>query len=282
MHNPETHRKILELHEQGTPKKRIAIDLGISRSTVQTIIRRYGSLQQFEAEDEQVNEVDVPLYREILTLWEQGTTRTDIETQTGASKYVVRMCIEQFRSLSQFERVLTSEGEITLTPKSVKIEGIVNSRRRYTDEELTEAVKKSRSLAETLRHLGVRAAGGNYATLKKRLEELDLDTTHFRGKGWLSGQKSTTVTKIPMNEILVKHSTYTHSNDLRKRLISEGYFPAQCACCNLTTWLDQPIPLEVDHINGDRRDNRLENLRLLCPNCHALTPTYRGKNISVD
>lgn len=77
-----------------------------------------------------------------------------------------------------------------------------------------------------------------------------------------------------MDDILVKDSTYTSTHMLRKRLIAEGYFEPRCSSCNLTEWLQQPIPLEVDHINGDRHDN----LRLLCANCHALTATYRGRN----
>jgi 5-methylcytosine-specific restriction endonuclease McrA len=84
---------------------------------------------------------------------------------------------------------------------------------------------------------------------------------------------------IPLEKILIENSTYVSSNDLRQRLIKEGIFEYRCMGCGLDTWLDQPIPLELDHINGSRSDQRLENLRLLCPNCHALTPTYRGKNM---
>lgn len=68
------------------------------------------------------------------------------------------------------------------------------------------------------------------------------------------------------------------SHHLKNRFLAEGIFQHQCVSCNLTEWLERPIPLEIDYINGDRRDNRLENLRLLCPNCHALTETYRGRN----
>jgi len=83
---------------------------------------------------------------------------------------------------------------------------------------------------------------------------------------------------IPLSEILVKDSIY-QSNKLRKRLIKAGLKSHQCETCGLVEWLGSPIPLELDHINGDKHDNRLPNLRIICPNCHALTDTYRGKNI---
>jgi Zn finger protein HypA/HybF involved in hydrogenase expression len=78
---------------------------------------------------------------------------------------------------------------------------------------------------------------------------------------------------------LIKDSVHGgSSSSLRIRLIKEKYFEHKCYCCNNTLWLDKPIPLELEHVNGDKFDNRIENLTLLCPNCHALTPTYRGKN----
>ena len=81
-----------------------------------------------------------------------------------------------------------------------------------------------------------------------------------------------------IDEILVENSTYFNSNRLRKRLIKEGIFERKCYCCGLKEWNGQPISLELEHKNGNNRDHRLSNLDLLCPNCHAQTKTYRGRN----
>jgi hypothetical protein len=158
------------------------------------------------------------------------------------------------------------------------IPAFIPKKRRSSDEELIEIVAASYSFAEVLRKLDVRPAGGNYAVLKQRIKELGLDTSHFTGKLWLKGKKNHTAQRRALEEILVKDSTYVSSNNLRERLLAEGIFQHCCVSCGLSQWLERPIPLEIDHINGDRRDNRLDNLRLLCPNCHALTDTYRGKN----
>lgn len=83
-----------------------------------------------------------------------------------------------------------------------------------------------------------------------------------------------------MDLILTKDSTY-QPYKLLKRLIKEGKKERKCECCGNTKWMDQEIPLELHHINGDRTDNRLENLQVLCPNCHAFTDNYRGKKNKV-
>ena len=149
----------------------------------------------------------------------------------------------------------------------------------YTEKELEDAVKQSFSLAGVCRILSIRPAGGNYATIKRKIKKLGIDTSHFTGQGWNVGERFKPITRTtPMNEILVENSTYTNTNCLRKRLVGEGYKPSKCESCGLTEWLGKPIKLELHHKNGNNSDNRLDNLLVLCPNCHAYTNTYRGKN----
>jgi len=148
--------------------------------------------------------------------------------------------------------------------------------RKYTEEQLTEAVRTSFSYRQVLQKLNVAAYGGNYTVLKKAINHFGLDTTHFRGQGWNKGQ--TFGPKRPIDDYLSnKHPLQSYK--LKNRLIEEEIFQPVCSNCGLDTWLGEQIPLELDHIDGNNKNNNLSNLRVLCPNCHALTPTYRGKNM---
>jgi len=139
----------------------------------------------------------------------------------------------------------------------------------YSDEEFILAVKESKSLAGVMKKIGIKPVGGNYHTVKKKILEFGLDTSHFSGKA-----------SIPKGTELKKFDELVSTDAIKKRLVKErGH---QCECCQKTMWLGGSIVLELDHVNGDRFNNTRENLQLLCPNCHALTPTYRGKNISQE
>lgn len=148
--------------------------------------------------------------------------------------------------------------------------------RRYTDEDFTTAWNNSVSIAECARKLGLRESGGNYLTLKSTAKRLGLNGDHMSGQGHNRGKALPP--RRTLEEILV-HGRVENTAMVKRRMLSEGYFERRCYGCGLEEWLGEPIPLELEHINGDRWDNRRKNLTLLCPNCHARTPTYRGRNI---
>lgn len=154
------------------------------------------------------------------------------------------------------------------------------SKYKYTDEQFIEAVKTSLSIAEVCRKLDIKAVGGNYATIHNKIDKLNLDISHFTGKAWNQGLRYRVINPAkPLEEILKENSPY-QSSKLNIRLIKEGLKEPKCECCGNTKWLGQPIKLELHHVNGNHNDNRLENLQMLCPNCHAYTDNYRGKNIT--
>lgn len=148
--------------------------------------------------------------------------------------------------------------------------------RKYSEEQLREAVRTSISYRQVLQKIGLAPKGGNYRTLHKAISVFNLDASHFTGKN-LSGRKLPSRRK-PIEEYLSNRAPI-QSNKLRKYLLLEEVFKPVCSSCNLDSWMGVSIPLELDHIDGDHTNNQLQNLRLLCPNCHALTPTYRGRNI---
>lgn len=150
-------------------------------------------------------------------------------------------------------------------------------KRSWTITHLKQAVAKSFSYRQVLAKLGLREAGGNYEQVKKYISELSLDISHFKGRGWNRGLHGVGIMRVPLEKILVKNSTF-QSYKLKKRLFLANLKKAACEICG---WAQRTIegylPLELDHINGDRHDNRIENLRILCPNCHSLTTTYRSR-----
>lgn len=148
-------------------------------------------------------------------------------------------------------------------------------KRTWTDEQLIQAVADSKSVSQATRHLGLAARGGNHGTVKRRIQALGLDTSHFE---WTGATGEVTQNRYTLEAILVVDSPYVNSSDLKKRLVKDGILRDECQKCGLTDWLGEHISLELDHVNGTRTDNRIENLRILCPNCHSQTPTFRGKS----
>jgi hypothetical protein len=146
----------------------------------------------------------------------------------------------------------------------------------YTKEDVVIAVAKNKSIAGVLRQLGLRPIGGNYKTVHRLIKEYGLDTSHFTGQGWNVGLGFKPKQSIKDEDIFKENSDYRCSWRLRERYKKTTKIN-YCEECGLTEWQGNPIPLEIHHLNGKNTDNRLENLRLLCPNCHALTSNYRGR-----
>lgn len=154
----------------------------------------------------------------------------------------------------------------------------MNTRRSYSIEQLKDVIKKSYSIADVLRELGLRPVGGNYKTINRLVKKYNIDISHFKGQGWAKNKPIGY--KRPIEDYL-SNKFYLQSYKLKNRLLSEGIMEHKCQKCNNTKWLDNPIPLELHHIDGNSDNNNLANLQLLCPNCHTFTDNYRGKNKKV-
>lgn len=144
---------------------------------------------------------------------------------------------------------------------------------KYTKELLTPLVAESLSIAEVIRRLGIKWSGGTQQHIRNLIQRYELDTSHFKGQGRNSGSSHVGGTaKLPAVSILIHEPTRTKRQKtyLLKRALLESGVEYVCAVCRLLpVWNSQPLVLQIDHINNDWADNRLENLRFICPNCHT-------------
>ena len=150
----------------------------------------------------------------------------------------------------------------------------------YTIEEFIEAVKQSKSYSGVCRLIGISPKGGNLNTVKRKIKQMELDCSHFTYAKWNKGLTSDdhqSIKKKPIEEILIEDSGWT-SHGIKLRLLKEGLKEKKCERCGRTEWEGEQIPLQLHHLNGKHNDNRIENLQILCPNCHALTDNYSGKS----
>ena len=189
---------------------------------------------------------------------------------------VLRSLVQQGKSIKQIARVcglgtttvrywLTKHGLKTTTP-----------RRLWTDASMVDAIKTSVTISDVLKKVGLTVRAGNYGTVRRFAEENGISLGHMQG--WKTGRGGGV--KVPLNEVLVSHSFY-NKGCLKRRLLKAGLLEYHCYatdCPNPSgVWRGKNLVLVLDHINGDTYDNRIENLRLLCPNCDSQQVTYRRK-----
>lgn len=142
-----------------------------------------------------------------------------------------------------------------------------------TDQEFIEICKNSNSMSAAAAKIGI-----HFNTFKRKAVKLGCYNTNQAGKG-VNKPKAEGNGKIPLEDILEGKQPQYQTFKLKNRLIETGLKVNQCEECGISEWNDKPIKIELDHINGIRTDHRLENLRMLCPNCHSQTNTFRAKNI---
>ncbi|MER5870871.1 HNH endonuclease [Streptomyces sp. NPDC002044] len=151
---------------------------------------------------------------------------------------------------------------------------------KWTKEVLAEAVAASTSLCEVLRRLGLDVVGGHHTHIGRKVKTFNIDTSHFTAPVRTERMRDNRRRRSAEEILRVVHSpTVTRVGNARlRRALMEIGREERCSLCGLPpAWLGEPLPLEVDHVNGDWRDNRADNLRFLCPNCHSTTDTYRGR-----
>jgi hypothetical protein len=154
-------------------------------------------------------------------------------------------------------------------------------RKLITDDQVIKLVKVNFSFESIKRELGLKVdTGANNNWIRNKIKDLNLDTSHFTGQAHLKGKKHNFNKKIPLENVLIKHSTYSRGT-LKWRLIKEDKLISECALCKIAEWKGIKLILVLDHINGVNNDNRLENLRLLCPNCNSQTDTFCGRNKAI-
>lgn len=162
------------------------------------------------------------------------------------------------------------------TPTNINLIIMDNRIYEMSDEDFKSLIRNSSNKAEVLFKLGYSVEGNSwgYGLLKKRMEELGLDGTEFKGRSNTINNFGT----LPVTEDILCENSSTTRAVVRKFILKNNLIPYKCSICGISEWEGKPLSLQLDHINGKNNDHRLENLRWLCPNCHSQTETYGSKN----
>lgn len=154
-------------------------------------------------------------------------------------------------------------------------------KRKWTDQQLIDAVKISFNFQDVSKLLGLSNFGANSKTIKKYIKLLNIDTSHFLTTSEMLKQAraaSKTKALTPLEDVFIENSSLDRKC-IKRLIIENNLIPYECNLCKIIQWNNKPLSLHLDHINGINSDNRLENLRFLCPNCHSQTDTYCGRKL---
>ncbi|MFF7375732.1 HNH endonuclease signature motif containing protein [Streptomyces massasporeus] len=182
----------------------------------------------------------------------EALERLGVDPRSSARRYVFGRMKKLGVDVSHFER-----------------EGV-----KWTKDVLERAVAASTNVCEVLRHLGLEVVGGHHTHISRKIRAYGIDTSHFQvqGRGKSRRRPRSLLVEQPSDS-----ARRIASSRLKRAMLGQGV-EERCALCGVEAlWLGDPLPLEVDHIDSNWRNNRIDNLRLLCPNCHSTTDSYRGR-----
>ena len=186
---------------------------------------------------------------------DQGLSSTEISNEVGIPESNVRYYLKKYDLQTNNQK---------------------NGRKTWTDEQMLKAISNNKTVSDVLREIGLTVRPGNFRTFWKFVENNSIDTSHFDR---YSNNKKIKPKKT-LNEVLVKNSYYSRSS-LKRRLLKEGLLKNECEICGQKGEHNgKPLTMVLDHINGIGNDNRLENLRMLCPNCNSQTDTFCSRGPS--
>ena len=150
--------------------------------------------------------------------------------------------------------------------------------RKYNKENLQEVANKCFSFRQMIIEFGLKETGGNYTNIQSRCKEFNVNTSHFFGQGWNNKlHPSYSKNGKPLNDFFAKGDKKLSSSRVKSRLINNDLRDYRCEKCGISDWMGGRIVIELHHVNGDPTDNRLDNIQLLCPNCHSQTHNYCKK-----
>lgn len=146
--------------------------------------------------------------------------------------------------------------------------------RKYTKELLENVAKECTSVRQMLQKFGLKETGGNYSSMQKRCENFGVDISHFTGQGWNKPGHPKFAGNIDLSKRLCIHEKRVSSSKTKEVVLNHGLKENKCEICGCADWNGKPITLQLHHKNGNPCDDRLENLQILCPNCHSQTYSF--------